>query len=1050
MQLLASVVAEDPSKQTWLLSAGILPVMERLALHPDAALEPQAFLTKYDSSSSSSGGGRAAGKGGSSSSGDAGGGDGGSGSLSARIGRTFWGWKGSSTSDSNAAAAAAGADATGAPEGSASGGQSRVQRDAQSGGVTAAAGAALGGCVPASSVAASGPAVSAAPSNQQQHLQQQRYTASAQKQHSQDQQQQLQYNQGQKVEPGAAVTRRTQQLSTLLLSGLANELDFSSSINSDSSSTHSHPAAAAAVASVSGRLADAVQSRFTAAALVSPRSAQQHPDTTAGAAAGRPGTGPDTSQQQRQQQHYHQHSSSSSAAMLMEFAQGAAGWDEVDLAPVAVSRLNGPGSRHNGASGDQPGSDATTVPQVLADNAAVITAAAEEGASWADGDGLTLLCLQRQVARILSMLALQPAAAQQLTEAVQHLPGGAAGLLLQNGDGADAWARQQKQVHAPAAAVGVLRSGSRTSMSQVAAAPGAAAAASAATAAGGVTSTAAWLPWLLEAAASQDCLLSSYAAKALLHLESAVAYSGSRRRQQQQQYMEALLQRAQGGGDAGAAAAAAAAAAGAAAAGSGNSTWGRRLYQELRSSEDLSQLVEGLWPFSSSSSAGEDGSQAIRPPVYYPDGIHLMHPTDGHNWGLLQPPPLSLIDSLSAAAASAASAAAAVAASDLSHSDIDVGVDVPPPSPGSSSGDSSAAAVAAAASAVANAAAAAAAAAAASALGAEVGQVSPGDTSSTGSISISTAEGKAAAAVAAGSSSSSTAATAAGDVGFLQPAVSWLAQRLVKFAEIKEEEAQQALQEAAAAGPHPSAAGNPGAPLATYQAVQALVDRGKDSSSIGGGSMAPSGKLSAGPLTHNPQQQQGQQVQQVQQQQGGEVEEVVQSVEQPAPPEVDIVFVHGIRGGPFVSWRKGTAPSDPSLSGAAPEHDSSVVAAAVVGGTISSSSSSSGSRGVKRKGVALKPSSAAAVHSRHMTQEDCWPAAWLAADVPTARLLTVEYKVGVFETSRRPVLLDSLCVSLPCCSRRDDGLRLCVSAQNHAGSVQLLPRALHSVFAANS
>jgi hypothetical protein len=597
-----------------------------------------------------------------------------------------------------------------------------------------------------------------------------------------------------------------------------------------------------------------------------------------------------------------------------------------------------------------------------------MTAAAEEGANSGDGDGLTLLCLQRQVARILSMLALQPGAAQQLTEAAQKLPGGAAELL----QGLYQYAEVSQHLHqAPGAVKASVPADVANSSSsrrcrqqrQAVAAAGAAAGAGAAAAA----PTAAWLPWLLEAAASDDCLLSSYATKALLHLESAVAYSGSRRRlqqQQQQQQQQSMQQQQQGGSTA--------------ANSSSSGTWGQRLYQELRSSEEFAQLMEGIWPFSSSSSSSSsDGGQSWRPPVYYPDGIHLMHPTDSHNWGMLQPPPVSLIESLSVAAASAASAAAAVAASDLSQSEIDLGISAVPPAV-----DSPAASVAAAASAVANAAAAAAAAAAASALGA--GPICSGADGPINSSSSSTAATDAAAGAAGG-----------GDVGVLQPAVSWLAHKLVNFAAIKEEEVQQALQEAA--GGSAPGSGNPAAPLGTLTALQVLVGR-----DAGGG--AAVAEQSGHPRTRSggagpgegfdqgdahSQSQSHHHHQQQQQRRDDGVEEMIPS---PAPPEVDIVFVHGIRGGPFVSWRKGTDTSAQDGAGAS-SSDSSAVAAAVVGGTVSSSSSSK-KGAAKRQGVSLKPSTAAAVHSRHMTQEECWPAAWLAADVPNARLLTVEYKVS--------------------------------------------------------
>ncbi|CAK0785443.1 hypothetical protein CVIRNUC_008652 [Coccomyxa viridis] len=70
----------------------------------------------------------------------------------------------------------------------------------------------------------------------------------------------------------------------------------------------------------------------------------------------------------------------------------------------------------------------------------------------------------------------------------------------------------------------------------------------------------------------------------------------------------------------------------------------------------------------------------------------------------------------------------------------------------------------------------------------------------------------------------------------------------------------------------------------------------------------------------------------------------------PGAPDIDIVFVHGIRGGPFVTWRRVRTPKtlDPrtgSLQVAAPE----------------------------------------------MRHELCWPTVWLKADVPGARLLSLEY-----------------------------------------------------------
>lgn len=62
---------------------------------------------------------------------------------------------------------------------------------------------------------------------------------------------------------------------------------------------------------------------------------------------------------------------------------------------------------------------------------------------------------------------------------------------------------------------------------------------------------------------------------------------------------------------------------------------------------------------------------------------------------------------------------------------------------------------------------------------------------------------------------------------------------------------------------------------------------------------------------------------------------------QAGSPDVDVVFVHGIRGGPFASWRSGTCPER----------------------------------------------SEAESSSRRF----CWPGQWLSQDIPQARLLSLEY-----------------------------------------------------------
>jgi len=440
-----------------------------------------------------------------------------------------------------------------------------------------------------------------------------------------------------------------------------------------------------------------------------------------------------------------------------------------------------------------------------------------------------------------------------------------------------------------------------------------------------------WLPWLLAAATSDDCLLSSYATVALLHLESAVAHHG-------QQHDTPPLQQQQQGtvGDAGD---------GSSRADWSSGGWSHRIYKDLQSAEDFAAFLEDLWPFSLGGSSSSSSTSAWRPPVYFPDGVHLLNPTDGHHWAVLQPPKATLLKSLSAAASAAATAAAAAAASDLSQSDLHL--------PGAPPPDATVAAAAAAATA---------AAAAAAAL----------QQGSSGSVN--------------GDSSS--------DLGFLQPAVIWLAEKLVRFAEIKEEQVhrqqqqqQQARHGATTPAANVAALEHPAMPLETYGAIRCLQSAaGSTSSRAATG--ASSGSSPAGQLAPCGQQTShgtasGVSSKQLQQQQAVPLPAAAGAgagAHTPIAPEYDVIFIHGIRGGPFVTWRRGglyaPRPSPPSSSAAAAPRTASGAADAV------------------DAELPLNPAAAAASVKHHMSQSDCWPAAWLPTDLPGARLLTVEYKVS--------------------------------------------------------
>ena len=84
-------------------------------------------------------------------------------------------------------------------------------------------------------------------------------------------------------------------------------------------------------------------------------------------------------------------------------------------------------------------------------------------------------------------------------------------------------------------------------------------------------------------------------------------------------------------------------------------------------------------------------------------------------------------------------------------------------------------------------------------------------------------------------------------------------------------------------------------------------------------------------------------------------------------PDIDIVFVHGIRGGPFVTWRKQTNTSPHPPSPSPPLHLPS---------------------------LQIKASPPSRPHLT--THSSIWPSDWLPQDFPNARLLTAEYPAPVF------------------------------------------------------
>jgi hypothetical protein len=275
--------------------------------------------------------------------------------------------------------------------------------------------------------------------------------------------------------------------------------------------------------------------------------------------------------------------------------------------------------------------------------------------------------------------------------------------------------------------------------------------------------------------------------------------------------------------------------------------------------EEVSAFLEELWPFSHPL-GGSSSSSEWRPPVRYPDGIHLLQPQDLRHWALTRPVTPTLLETLTAAV----TAAAVNAASDLSDSDFS---DVPqawvvlsqPPSPGATKPQEAA------------------------------GTTAP-------------VEG-------------------AGPVQrMVNGMFDRLDQHLTALSERWQLEELETAAVAAAAGPLGAAAAAvaPSRHATTSSSCTAscsTVDQQDALTAI----LVPPAELAAR----------------------------LAAAEAPVPaPDFDIVFIHGIRGGPFVTWRKG-----------------------------------GGGRG--------RPPA-----SRHQAVLDCWPTAWLAEDVPGARLLTVEYNVS--------------------------------------------------------
>lgn len=102
-----------------------------------------------------------------------------------------------------------------------------------------------------------------------------------------------------------------------------------------------------------------------------------------------------------------------------------------------------------------------------------------------------------------------------------------------------------------------------------------------------------------------------------------------------------------------------------------------------------------------------------------------------------------------------------------------------------------------------------------------------------------------------------------------------------------------------------------------------------------------------------------------------------------AEPEIDIVFVHGLRGGGFITWRI-ESQQPPQQQG--PEGPSEALPPAVVPTS-------------SRK---ADPAAAAAARRRgYVSRSQSWPSAWLGAELPEARILSLEYSAPATDGEAR-------------------------------------------------